>query len=247
MFTGIVLERGRLIADPERSPRGGILLRIGHSAQLGARLEPGASLAVAGVCLTLIEWKKKSSVVELSPETLARTRLGRMHAGDHVNLEPSLRVGDALGGHWVQGHVDGVGEVVGRAQAGEHRALTIAAPAGLGRYLVEKGSVAVDGVSLTVASCDGDRFTVALIPHTLEVTTLGGLATGDRVNLEIDVLAKYVARQVAELLGGAVSGSEATAEAAARTGEREPGVPAGDRAGARQQPPPRGGAPEGGA
>ena len=252
MFTGLVVERGRVAGAPSPSGRGGRRLAIAHGRALAVRLEVGASLAVAGVCLTVTARSSEGageawSAVEMSPETLGRTTLGDLAAGAEVNLEPALRLGDPLGGHWVQGHVDGVGEVVGRAEAGEHRALTIAAPAGLGRYLVEKGSVAVDGVSLTVASCDGDRFTVALIPHTLEVTTLGGLATGDRVNLEIDVLAKYVARQVAELLGGAVSGSEATAEAAARTGEREPGVPAGDRAGARQQPPPRGGAPEGGA
>ena len=187
---------------------------IAHGRALAGRLEVGASLAVGGVCLTVTERSPGGaaeawSAVELSPETLARTTLGDLAAGAEVNLEPALRLGDPLGGHWVQGHVDGVGEVIGRADAGEHRLLTIAVPEGLGRYLVEKGSVAVDGVSLTVASCDGDRCSVALIPHTLEVTTLGGLVPGDRVNLEVDVLAKYVARQVAEMLGGRGPGGSA--------------------------------------
>jgi len=210
MFTGLVVERGRLAGAPSSSGRGGRRLAIAHGRALAGRLEVGASLAVAGVCLTVTDRSPEGaaeawSAVELSPETLGRTTLGGLAAGADVNLEPALRLGDPLGGHWVQGHVDGVGEVVGCAGSGEHRVVTVAAPAGLGRFLVEKGSVAVDGVSLTVASCDGDRFTVALIPHTLEVTTLGGLAAGDRVNLEVDILAKYVARQVAELLGGTAS------------------------------------------
>jgi riboflavin synthase len=207
MFTGIVLERGRLIADPERSPRGGIVLRIGHSAELGARLEPGASLAVAGVCLTLIEWKKKSSVVELSPETLARTRLGRMHAGDHVNLEPALRVGDALGGHWVQGHVDGLVQLESRRDLEDHSRFTCRIPRGGDAWIVEKGSVALDGVSLTVASRDEESFDVALIPHTLDLTTLGEVRPGARFHFEADVLAKYVEQALAARGRGGASRS----------------------------------------
>lgn len=243
MFTGLVVERGRVAGAASPSSRGGRRLVIAHGHTLAGRLEVGASLAVSGVCLTVTERSSEGaggawSAVELSPETLSRTTLGDLAAGAEVNLEPALRFGDPLGGHWVQGHVDGVGEVVGRTDAGEHRVLTIAVPAGLGRYLVEKGSVAVDGVSLTVASCDGDRFTVALIPHTLEVTTLGGLAAGDRVNLEVDVLAKYVARQVAELLGGAASGSPGRPEASGAGGGARHS--AGDRDGVGK-PAPRSG------
>jgi riboflavin synthase len=206
MFTGLVVERGRVAEAPAASGRGGRRLVVAHGRALAERLPVGASVAVAGVCLTVVERSPDGaagawSALELSPETLGRTTLGDLDAGDEVNLEPALRVGDPLGGHWVQGHIDGVGAVADRADAGAHRTLTLAAPGGFGRYLVEKGSVAVDGVSLTVASCAGDRFTVALIPHTLAATTLGALAVGDRVNLEADILAKYVARQVAELVG----------------------------------------------
>ena len=131
------------------------------------------------------------------PETLARTSLGRLEAGAAVNLEPALRAGDPLGGHIVQGHVDGVARVRGVEQEGDGCRIWLEAPAELLRYLVEKGSVALDGVSLTVAEVDDDGFAVALIPHTLAETTLGALERGDEVNLETDVLAKYVERLVA--------------------------------------------------
>ncbi len=167
-------------------------LEIGHSRELGGRLAIGDSLAVSGVCLTITEQRERGSTVELSPETLSRTSLGELRRGRRVNLEPALRMGDPLGGHWVQGHVDGTGRVVGRRDLSAHRVVSFAAPSELVPYLVEKGSVAVDGVSLTVAARSRGRFDVALIPHTLEVTTLGSLATGGRVNLEVDILAKYV-------------------------------------------------------
>jgi riboflavin synthase len=198
MFTGIVLERGRLTADPEPSAQGGVRLRLAHSSELGRRLEVGSSLSVAGVCLTVVERAATWVAVELSPETLARTTLGGLAAGAEVNLEPPLRAADPLGGHWVQGHVDSTLPVVERRDLGEHRVLALAAPAALLPYLAEKGSVALDGVSLTISALAGDRFEVALIPHTLEVTTLGALAPGDRVNLEVDILAKYVQRALAE-------------------------------------------------
>jgi len=244
MFTGLVVERGRVAEAPPPSGRGGRRLVIAHGRALAERLEVGASLAVSGVCLTVIERSADGgggawSAVELSPETLSRTTLGDLAAGAEVNLEPALRLGDPLGGHWVQGHADGVGAVVERAEAGAHRALTIAAPAGLGRYLVEKGSVAVDGVSLTVAQCAGDRFAVALIPHTLEVTTLGGLEVGDRVNLEADVLAKYVARQLAELVRESLAERLAGQAGGAAADERRP------PAEARSRGPRPGGAAEG--
>jgi riboflavin synthase len=197
MFTGIVVERGRLTEAPRPSPRGGVVLRIAHTAALGERLGVGASLAVAGVCLTLVEAEPERATVELSPETLARTRLGRLDAGDEVNLEPPLRVGDALGGHWVQGHVDGLLRLAARRDLVDHSRFTCELPPGFDTWVVEKGSVALDGVSLTVASRGERSFDVALVPHTLDVTTLGSARPGSRFHFEADVLAKYVERQLA--------------------------------------------------
>lgn len=181
------------------SGQGGVRLALGHSADLGRRLEIGASLAVNGVCLTITELDGDpplGSTVELSPETLARTSLGDLRRGDHVNLETALRLGDPLGGHWVQGHVDGTSQVVDRRDLTDHRVLAFAIPPGLEPFFVEKGSVTVDGVSLTLSALAADRFEVALIPHTLDVTTLSRLTVGDRVNLEVDVLAKYMHRML---------------------------------------------------
>ena len=200
MFTGLIQERGRLTDDPLPSGQGGVRLAIGHSADLGRRLEIGASLAVSGVCLTVTQLDgvpPLGCTVELSPETLARTNLGSLRRGDPVNLEPALRVGDPLGGHWVQGHVDGTTAVVERRDLAEHREIAFTLPGDLAPFLVEKGSITVDGVSLTVSALAPDRFAVALIPHTLEVTTLAHLQPGDRVNLGVDVLAKYVHRILA--------------------------------------------------
>lgn len=189
-----------MIEDPRPSDRGGVRLVLGMSPQLAGRLPVGASVAVSGVCLTVTgaptpsaeAAELESVVVELAPETLARTTLGALGKGAWVNLEPALEAGDALGGHWVQGHVDTTLEVVERRDLEDHRELAFRLPRELAAYVVEKGSVALDGVSLTVASRGADRFGVALIPHTLEVTTLGSLEVGERVNLEVDVLAKYV-------------------------------------------------------
>jgi riboflavin synthase len=197
MFTGIVVERGRLIEDPAPSGQGGVRLVIGHSEEVGRRLEIGASLSVSGVCLTITELNGTRSTVELSPETLSRTNLGELKQGREVNLEPALRMGDALGGHMVQGHVDSTALVVDRRDLEDHRVLAFSIPPELAPYLVEKGSVTVDGVSLTISALLPDRFEVALIPHTLEVTTLSLLQPGDRVNLEVDVIAKYVQRMLA--------------------------------------------------
>ncbi len=196
MFTGLVVERGQLVEDPVPSGQGGVRLVIGHSAALGQRLEIGASLSVSGVCLTITELGSTRSAVELSPETLARTNLGSLRQGDPVNLEPALRMGDPLGGHWVQGHVDSTGVMVDRRDLTDHCVMAFSIPTGLEVFLVEKGSVTVDGVSLTVSALGFDRFEVALIPHTLEVTTLGRLRPGDPVNLEVDVLGKYVQRSL---------------------------------------------------
>lgn len=167
-------------------------LAIGMSPALCGRLGIGDSVAVSGVCLTVTEKGEDWVQVELSPETLSRTSLGGLRGGGEVNLEPALRMGDALGGHWVQGHVDGTAKVVDRRDLTDHRVLAFSIPSDLAPFLVEKGSVTVDGVSLTVSALLTDRFEVALIPHTLEITTLSRLVPGDPVNLEVDVLGKYV-------------------------------------------------------
>jgi len=197
MFTGLIIERGNLIEDPTPSSQGGVRLTIGLLPELTARLAIGDSLAVSGVCLTIIDKGTDSVAVELSPETLSCTTLAGLRRGDAVNLEPALRVGDALGGHWVQGHVDGTARVADRRDLTDHRVLAFSIPPELDQLLVDKGSVTVDGVSLTVSALGPDRFEVALIPHTLELTTLSQLTVGDSVNLEMDVLGKYVHRILA--------------------------------------------------
>jgi len=201
MFTGLVAEAGRLSRPSRAAGARGTELELEVSPALAARLAIGDSLAVNGVCLTLVAKDAQRCTVELSPETLERTSLGALAAGARVNLEPALRLGDALGGHWVQGHVDGLARVVERRDLGAHRVLAFEPPAGLERYVVEKGSVTLDGVSLTVSALAGGRFEVALIPHTLEVTNLGERVVGDAVNFEADVLAKYVERLAGPLLG----------------------------------------------
>src|SRR3954454_13372008 len=197
MFTGLILERGRLLSDPAPSGQGGVRLAVGMSPGLAERLGIGDSVAVSGVCLTVVERGSGEVVVELSPETLARNNLGALRGGDDVNLQPALRMGDPLGGHMVQGHVDGTAEVAGRRDLTDHRVLAFSIPPELAPFLVEKGSVTVDGVSLTVSALRADSFEVALIPHTLEMTTLSLRVPGDRVNLEADVLGKYVYRILA--------------------------------------------------
>ena len=193
MFTGIVREVGAVAAFD-----GSRLVVTAPETTAGAAV--GDSVSVAGVCLTVVETEAGRLAFDVVPETLARTALGRLETGDAVNLEPSLRVGDQLGGHVVQGHVDGVGRVRSVTPEGDSRRVWFDAPEGVVRYCLEKGSVAVDGVSLTVAALDDDGFEVALIPHTLEVTTLGRLEPGDEVNLEADVLGKVVERLLAARL-----------------------------------------------
>jgi riboflavin synthase len=144
------------------------------------------------VCLTVVDGDRKTLAFDAVPETLARTTLGSLRPGEPVNLEPALKAGEALGGHYVQGHVDGVGRIRSVEPEGDGQRVWVEASPEILRYCVEKGSIAVDGVSLTVADLDDDGFAVALVPHTLAVTTLGRVATGDEVNLESDVLAKYV-------------------------------------------------------
>ncbi|MGH9464682.1 MAG: riboflavin synthase [Thermoanaerobaculia bacterium] len=197
MFTGIVRQLGRVSEAPRPSGRGGVRLALAVPAELAAQLSIGASLAVAGVCLTVTELGVAGCAVEVSPETLRCTSLGALGAGDAVNLETPMKAGDPLGGHWVQGHVDGTAEVLARHEVGEHRVLRLAVPSGLAPYVVEKGSMSVDGVSLTVSARGEGWVEVALIPHTLAATTLGQVSPGDLVNLEADVLAKYVHQALA--------------------------------------------------
>ena len=187
MFTGIVRERGRIASFD------GSRLRL-EAPDTAAAAAVGDSVSVAGVCLTVVDAEGLELAFDAVPETLGRTTLGSLAVGDEVNVEPALRAGEPLGGHVVQGHVDGVGRVRSVEPEGEGVRLTVDAPTGIVRYCVEKGSIAVAGVSLTVAALDGDGFAIALVPHTLAVTTLGGLCPGDEVNLEVDVLAKYVER-----------------------------------------------------
>ncbi len=193
MFTGIVEAVGRIkhVSSLER----GLRLSIAPGALDLADMKTGDSVAVSGVCLTVIALAPGTLTVDVSSETLSCTA-GLDQPGD-VNLEKALRLGDRLGGHLVTGHVDGVGRVTRFERAGECYTLAVAAPAELARYIARKGSVTVDGVSLTVNAVDGAQFEVNLIPHTLEVTTLKRLAPGAAVNLEIDLLARYVERLAA--------------------------------------------------
>ena len=191
MFTGIVREVGRVVAvegDDEE-----LTLQV-EAPRTAEALAVGDSVAVAGVCLTAEAVEDGTVRFHAVPETLARTSLGRLGPGDQVNVEPALRAGEPLGGHIVQGHVDDLGTVASLVEEGDGARLTIGAADGVLRYCVEKGSIAVDGVSLTVAALEGETFSIALVPHTLAATTLGRLAPGSPVNLEVDVLAKYVDR-----------------------------------------------------
>jgi riboflavin synthase len=190
MFTGIITDIGTVVA---RETRGDTHFRIRTSYDT-ASIAIGASIACAGVCLTVVQKGADWFAVDVSAETLSRSMLGSWKEGSAINLERSLKVGDELGGHIVSGHVDGVGEVVATRVEGESLRIDFRAPTALAGYIAEKGSVTIDGASLTVNGVDGAVFGVNLIPHTQQVTTLGKLKAGDRVNLEIDVLARYVAR-----------------------------------------------------
>jgi riboflavin synthase len=180
VFTGVVREVGRVVSFDDG--------RLRVESALAAAV--GDSISVDGCCLTVVDGDRKTLSFDVVPETRSRTKPFRAE----VNLEPALRAGEPLGGHYVQGHVDGVGSVRSVAPEGDGARMWLDAPGDVLRYCVEKGSIAVDGVSLTVAEVDGGGFAVALVPHTLAVTTLGARAQGDEVNLEADILAKYVER-----------------------------------------------------
>jgi riboflavin synthase len=191
MFTGIVTDIGRVrsVRQTERDRRYEI-----ETAWDVSGIDLGASISHAGCCLTVVEKGEGWFAVEVSDETLSKTTLGAWAEGDRVNLERAARLGDEMGGHVVSGHVDGVGTVVSVTPEGGSHRLTFEAPAPLHRMIAPKGSITIDGVSLTVNEVHGTRFGVNLIPHTWDHTTLGGLKPGDRVNLEIDMLARYLAR-----------------------------------------------------
>jgi len=200
MFTGIVQALGTVVA---LEPRGGDLrLRIAAPGIDVARLALGDSVACAGCCLTVVAREGHEFTADVSRETLSLTTLGDWRVGQPINLEPALRAGDALGGHLVSGHVDGLAELLARHDDGRSLRLRWRVPAPLARFIAPKGSVALDGVSLTVNEAEGAEFGVNLIPHTQQVTTLGPLEPGARVNLEIDVIARYAARLMQADAGG---------------------------------------------
>jgi riboflavin synthase len=192
MFTGIVTEVGEIIATEERA-EGLRRLTIG-CAYDPASIAIGASICCSGVCMTVVSAGKNSFSVDAAAETLALTTVGQWRKGRRVNLERSLKIGDELGGHLVSGHVDGLAELIARENLTDMARFTLRVPKPLARFIAQKGSVALDGVSLTVNELSDDTFSVLIIPHTLAVTTLGALKQGDRLNLEVDVMARYAAR-----------------------------------------------------
>ena len=199
MFTGLIEGTGKLQAI---EPRGkDMRLSIQASFDLEG-FQTGESVAVDGVCLTAVSWQARAFTVDVSQETLSRSTLGQRSAGDEVNLERALRLGDRLGGHLVNGHVDGKARVMARKQRGDSLVFVFEVVAELGRYIIEKGSVAVNGVSLTVNRCDEKSFDVNIVPHTARWTTIGTWRVGDEVNIEVDIIGKYVERFVRTMQEG---------------------------------------------
>jgi riboflavin synthase len=193
VFTGLVQSLGTVRQVAPEGP--GVRLVIADEAVAGSA-KLGDSVAINGCCLTVVAIDGADLAFEAGPETLRRTNLGRLKPGDFVNLESSLRIGESLGGHLVSGHIDAIGRLERRHDDGQWRTMWFSVPDGLTRQMASKGSVAVDGVSLTLVDVEANRFSVALIPHTLAATALGNLQTGDEVNIETDLLAKYVERQL---------------------------------------------------
>ncbi|MEO3745818.1 riboflavin synthase [Plantactinospora sp. B5E13] len=192
MFTGIVEELGELVRRTDTGGDSALVAIRGPLVVSDAR--HGDSISVNGVCLTVVDVEGDVFTADVMGETFRRTALGALRPGDPVNLERAATLGSRLGGHLVQGHVDGVAAIVRREPAEQWETVTFTLPAGLARYVVEKGSITVDGISLTVAALDAETFSVGLIPTTLKATTLGAKQVGEPVNLEVDVLAKYVER-----------------------------------------------------
>ncbi|MBT3627880.1 MAG: riboflavin synthase [Rhodospirillaceae bacterium] len=198
MFTGIITDLGR-VREIRQTTDGDDRRILIETAYDTAGIALGASIACAGPCLTVVETGPNWFAVDVSGETMARTTIGGWQAGSRINLERALSIGDELGGHLVTGHIDGVGQLQARRDDGESVRMEFAAPAGLMKFIAGKGSISIDGVSLTVNEVGPDSFGVNIIPHTLSVTTLGEMAPGAAVNLEIDLLARYVARLTEEV------------------------------------------------
>ncbi len=193
MFTGLVESQAAVLEIlPEPAGKRLIVAR----PEFWNDCQIGDSICVSGCCLTIVELDSQRMVFQAGEETLSRTTLENLRSGNSINVERAMKLGDRIGGHLVSGHVDGVGQVVARENDDEWAKITFSASVELMRQMVSKGSICVDGVSLTLVDVDDSKFSVALIPHTLEVTTLGQLRVGDRVNLETDMLAKYVQRQL---------------------------------------------------
>ncbi|NOK61241.1 MAG: riboflavin synthase [Chloroflexi bacterium AL-W] len=192
MFTGIVEETGSVLEITQDQERDNAMTVACQTVLKGVQI--GDSIAINGTCLTVTDFTNDQFTVGLSPETLSRTNLGLLHTDDRVNLERSLTFGGRMGGHYVQGHVDGVGEIVAIIPEGDSKRITIRPPAQLMHYIVEKGYVTVDGVSLTIAGVSNDRFTIALIAYTQDAVIMGQQQVGTKVNLEVDIMAKYVER-----------------------------------------------------
>ncbi len=192
MFSGIIEDSGQVVSLRRR----GNLTLMQLDSSLASQLNLGDSVSVNGICLTAVATSGQRFTVQVMPETLRCTTLGKLRAGEKVNLELALKVSDRLGGHLVQGHVDGVGYIRRQQKAQDHAVWTISAPKELMKYIVSKGSIAIDGISLTVVEASADKFTISLIPHTLKHTTLGQRRIGQMVNLEVDVVGKYVERMI---------------------------------------------------
>lgn len=195
MFTGIIQGKGNIVE--KRQAGGGLVFVLEADFDLTGP-EEGESIAVNGVCLTAKEIKGRRFSVDISPESLNRTNLGKRVLGEKVNLERALRLSDRLGGHLVSGHVDATAQILERKPLGDFVLFSFSVPEGLGKYIIEKGSIAIDGISLTVNSCDAQTFSVSIIPHTLEITTLGQRKKGDVVNIEVDLIGKYVEKLLTE-------------------------------------------------
>jgi riboflavin synthase len=222
MFTGIIQDVGTVLALERRA--GDVRLRIGVGRISLATTAPGDSIAVSGVCLTALDIEPSGAnagfAADVSNETLSLTTLGALAVGSRVNLEPALRAGDPLGGHLVSGHVDGLGEVIAIDRDARSVRMRFKVPSALAKYFARKGSVAIDGVSLTINEVEGDIFGVNLIPHTQEVTTLGDFTVGRKVNLEVDTLARYVERllEVERTPSGVVASSGVATRSGAPAG-----------------------------
>jgi riboflavin synthase len=198
LFTGIVQDVGRVVSREAR--QGDTRIVIAFDRLDPSRIHVGDSICVQGCCLTAVELRDRTFAADVSRETLSLTTLGDLASGSPVNLEPSLRAGDPLGGHLVSGHVDGVAEITAMSGDARSTRIEVTVPSALSRYIARKGSVAIDGVSLTVNEVQGATFGINLIPHTQAVTTLGALRVGARVNLEVDQIARYVERLLGEVV-----------------------------------------------